>query len=119
MPDNLLDNAFYITVMFIGLSTFVGMIIKKLHRDKCLKDFAGYMVTLEEQDGKDVWGKLRVENTGSELAYPEKHTDSDGHPEASSIVYTCEFASIAAFVRYPEGVLSAEMKRGQRELVRT
>ena len=72
----MLDNAFYITVMFIGLSTFVGMIIKKLHRDKCLKDFAGYMVTLEGNDGKDVWGKLRVENTGIELAYPEKQTDA-------------------------------------------
>jgi hypothetical protein len=115
----MLDNAFYITVMFIGLSTFVGMIIKKLHRDKCLKDFAGYMVTLEEKGGKDVWGKLRVENTGIELAYPDKQTDSDGHLEASYIVYKFEFANIAAFVRYHDGLSEAGKKRRQRDLDRT
>jgi hypothetical protein len=115
----MLDAAFYITVLFIGLSTFVGMIIKKLHRDKCLKDFAGYMVTLEEMNGKDVWGKLRVENTGIELAYPEMHTDSDGHLEASYIVYKFEFPNIAAFVRYHDGLSEEGKKKRQRDLERT
>jgi hypothetical protein len=115
----MLDAAFYITVLFIGLSTFVGMIIKKLHRDKCLKDFAGYMVTLEKKDGKDVWGKLRVENTGIELAYPEAQTDSDGHLEASYIVYKFEFANIAAFVRYHDGLTEEGKKKRQRDLERT
>jgi hypothetical protein len=119
MPENVLDNAFFITVMFIGLSTFVGMIIKKLHRDKCLKDFAGYMVTLEGNDGKDVWGKLRVENTGIELAYPEKQTDTDGHLEASYIVYKFEFPNIAAFVRYHDGLSEKSKKKRLRDLDRT
>lgn len=113
------NNAFYITVMFIGLSTFVGIVIKKLHRDKCLKDFAGYMVTLEEKGGKDVWGKLRVENTGIELVYPERQTDTDGHIEASYIVYKFEFANIAAFVRYHDGLSEEGKKRRQRDVDRT
>ena len=115
----MLDAAFYITILFIGLSTFVGMIIKKLHRDKCLKDFAGYMVTLEKKDGKDVWGKLRVENTGIELAYPETQTDTDGHLEASYIVYKFEFPNIAAFVRYHDGLSDEGKKKRQRDLERT
>ena len=120
MPDSVFfDNAFYITVMFIGLSSFIGIIIKKLHRDKCLKDFAGYIVTLEGKNGKDVWGRLRVENTGIELTYPKAQTDTDGHLEASYIVYKFEYANVAAFVRYHDGLSDENKIRRQRDLERT
>jgi len=115
----MLDNAFYITVLFIGISTFVGIIIRNLHRDKCLKDFADDFVTLEEKSGKDIWGRLRVENTGIELVYNEPQTDSDGHIEASYIVYKFEYPEIAAFVRYHDGLTEEGKKQRELELKRT
>jgi len=115
----MLDAAFFITVVFVILSTIVALIFKRIHRDKCLKDFAGYMVTLEETGGKNIWGKLRVENTGIELMYPECQTDSDGHVEASYIVYKFEFSGIQSFVRYHEDLTEERKKLRMKDLERT
>ncbi|MHC4417943.1 MAG: hypothetical protein ACYSU6_05080 [Planctomycetota bacterium] len=51
-----------ITIIFIVLATGVGAFIRRRTRDRCLKDFRGNMVTLEETSGKAVWGRLNVEN---------------------------------------------------------
>jgi len=113
------DAVFLITVAFVILSTIVALIFKRLHRDKCLKDFADYTVTLEEKSGKNIWGRMRVENTGIELIYPECQTDSDGHIEASYIVYKFEYPSIQAFVRYHDDLTDERKKLRQKDLERT
>ena len=74
-------DALTITIVFIILSTFVAAFVRGRKRDKCLRDFAGYMVTLEDVSGKTIWGRLRVENTGLELVYSTRHEDKDGHIE--------------------------------------
>ena len=53
--------ALSITIIFIVLATFVGAFVRKRTRDKCLKDFLGYLVTLEETSGRAIWGKLHIE----------------------------------------------------------
>lgn len=95
-----MENVFELSLVFIVLSAVVGLIFKRLHRDKCLKDFQGYMVTVEEVGGKRIWGKLRVENTGLELVYPEKNADEDGHVEGSYIIYEAEYSRIQALWRF-------------------
>jgi hypothetical protein len=80
-----------ITILFIILATAVGVFIRKRSRDKCLRDFERNMVTLETKSGKTIWGALRVENTGLEFVYPEKHKDQQGHEEASYILYKYEY----------------------------
>ena len=67
-----MDNTFGITILFIALATFVAAFIRRITIDKCLRDFRGFMVTLEELNGTRVCGKLRVESTGLEFLYPEK-----------------------------------------------
>ena len=74
MPDT-----FAITVVFIALATFIAAFIRRRKKDKCLKDFSNNMVTLESVSSKSIWGKLRVENTGLEFIYPEKHKDKKGY----------------------------------------
>jgi hypothetical protein len=114
MPD-----ALTITIIFIVLVALVGAFVRRLRRDKCLTDFSKNMVTLEETNGKTSWGKLRVENTGLELIYPERHQDQDGHEEASYILYKFEYPNIQALVRYHDQLSEAHKKARQRELKRT
>lgn len=114
-----MENVFELSLIFIVLSAIVGLIFKRLHRDKCLRDFEGFMVTVEETNGKRIWGNLRVENTGLELVYPEKHTDNDGHIESSYIVYEFEYANIAAIWRYHDQLSEAGKKKRQKTLANT
>jgi len=108
-----------ITIIFIILVTIVGAFIRRCKRDKCLKDFAGNMVTLEKTDKKTVWGKLNVENTGLELVYPQKYADEDGHDETSYILYKHEYSNMAALLRYHDQLSEANKKKRQKKLERT
>jgi hypothetical protein len=114
MPD-----AVTITIIFIVLAALVGAFVRRRKRDKCLTDFSQNMVTLEETNGKTSWGKLRVENTGLELIYPQRHKDKDGHEEASYIIYKFEYPKIQALVRYHDQLSEAHKKARERELKRT
>jgi hypothetical protein len=108
-----------ITIIFIILVTIVGAFIRRCKRDKCLKDFAENMVTLERTDKKTVWGKLNVETTGLELLYPQKHVDKDGHDETSYILYKHEYSNLAALLRYHDQLSEANKKKRQKQLRRT
>ncbi len=114
MPDTLT-----ITIIFIALATFVGAFVRKRSKDKCLKDFSGYPVTLERTGGKTIWGTLRVESTEFELVYEESHKDSEGHDEASYILYKQEYSNIDALVRFHEQLSVGDRVRRDAELRRT
>ena len=108
-----------ITIIFIILAAGVGAFIRKRSRDKCLRDFGQNMVTLEDTAGKTIWGKLRVENTGLEFVYPEKHKDEQGHDEASYILYKYEYPRIGAVVRFHDELSERNKKAREKELKRT
>lgn len=108
-----------ITILFIIFSTFVGLIFKRIHRDKCLKDFNSQMVTLEDMDGKSIWGKLRIESTGMELVYREKHQDAKGHVEGSYILYKFEYPKIQALVRFHDDLSESDKKARQKDIEQT
>lgn len=112
-------DALTITIVFIILSTFVAAFIGGRKRDKCLKDFANYIVTLQDTSGKAIWGKLRVENTGLELVYANKHDDSEGHVESSFILYKYEYAKMQALIRFHDDLTENIAKRRNKELKRT
>ena len=108
-----------LTILFILLSTIVAAFINGRKRDKCLRSFRGFLVTVENTDGKRVWGRLRVESTGLEFLYAQKNTDADGHIETSYILYKYEFGNVQALIRY-HGQLTAEnRKKRDRQLART
>ena len=108
-----------LTIIFIILATGVGVFVRKRSRDKCLRDFEHNMVTLENTSGKTIWGKLRVENTGLEFLYPEKHQDADGHQEASYILYKYEYPNIAAVIRFHDDLSDRNKTERDKELRRT
>ena len=114
-----MENVFELSLVFIVLSAIVGLIFKRLHRDKCLKDFEGFMVTVEEAGGKRIWGRLRVENTGLELVYPESCADEDGHLESSYIIYEFEYSNVAAIWRYHDELSAEGKKKREKTLANT
>jgi len=107
-----------ITIIFIVLAAVVGAFIRRVSRDKCLKEFSRNMVTLQETSGKIVWGTLRVENTGLEFVYPQKHKDEDGHDEASYILYKYEYPNITALIRFHDELSERNKKEREKELKR-
>ncbi|MHC4791211.1 MAG: hypothetical protein ACYS8Y_07210, partial [Planctomycetota bacterium] len=114
MPDT-----FAITIIFIVLATVVAAFIRRRRRDKCLKDFADCMVTLEKTDGKIIFGSLNVENTGLEFVYPTSHKDKQGHDETSFILYKYEYPNIAALFRFHDELSEANKKQREKELKKT
>ncbi len=108
-----------LTIIFIVLATLVAAFVRRVTRDKCLKDFEGNMITLERTDGKTAWGRLEVENTGMELSYPSTHKDSDGHIEKSYILYKYEFPHILMLVRYHHQLSEKNKKKRQIHLKKT
>jgi small nuclear ribonucleoprotein (snRNP)-like protein len=113
------DSATAITILFIIFAAGVGAFVRKRSRDKCLRDFERNMVTLEQKSGKTIWGRLRVENTGLEFIYSEKHEDQEGHDETSYILYKYEYPDIVAIIRFHD-MLSEQNKRArEKELKRT
>jgi hypothetical protein len=119
MMDFINSYTFAITIVFIVLSTLVAAFVRRRKKDKCLKDFGGYMVTVEDTAAKTIWGKLSVENTGLELVYAEKHADQQGHTESSYILYKHEYPKIAALLRYHDELSEAGKERRQSDLERT
>lgn len=116
--SNLL-NPFVLTVVFIFLSGIVAALIKGRKRDKCLKAFSNFMITLEDTGGKYIWGKLRVEATGMEITYEQSHTDADGHVESSYMMYKYEYGNLASLIRYHNRLSEEGRKRRDAELKRT
>jgi len=114
MPDT-----FAITIASIIVFTVITAFIKGRSRDKCLMDFSGDMVTLEEKSGKAIWGKLSVEHTGLELVYLERHKDKKGHDETSYILYKQEYPGIQALVRFHNRLTEDRKRQREKELKRT
>ena len=117
--DFINNYTFAVTIIFIVLSTLIAAFIRRRKKDKCLKDFAHCMTTVEDTTGKTIWGRLSVENTGLEFIYPQKHTDADGHLETSYILYKHEYTKIAALVRYHDQLSDSNKKRRERDMQKT
>ena len=116
---NLFSNPFVITVIFIVVSTVVAAFIRRVRRDKCLKDFTGDMVTLEEVDGDLICGKLAVENTGLEFVYSVKQGDDVGFDKTSYILYKYEYGNMQVLLRYHDHLSDEGKKAREKELKRT
>ena len=111
MPDT-----FTITLIFIVLAAAVAAFVRRVTRDKCLKDFASNMVTLEQATGKMIWGTLNVENTGLEFVYPQTYKDKDAHDETSFVLYKHEYPTVTALIRYHDQLTPANRKARQKQL---
>ena len=111
MPD-----PFVLSLLSIIVVAVAGAFMQRRSRDKCLKEFSDAQVTLEQTDGKNIWGQLRVEITGLELVYTSAHEDQGGHVETSYILYKHEFPKMQAIVRYLDELDEKGKKKREKEL---
>jgi len=109
------DSSFLITVALIVISTLVIAFIKHLKKDKCIKSFKSDMITVYFNDGKNIKGRLDVENTGSEFII--EHPDDE--IKRSYILYKEEYPNVRFFVRYHNDLDERRTKERLRVLKKT
>jgi hypothetical protein len=112
-----MDLSLIITLGLIFLITLIGAYVRSTVRDRCLKSFVQFNVTLELANGKIVWGKMRLEPTGLELLYPDAVQD-EKHIEASYVLYGQEYGDIQAIYRYADALSLEERARRDRDVQR-
>jgi hypothetical protein len=111
-------DTFGLTILIIVLTTLIASYIRRITRDKCLKSFEGYIVTIELADGSTYSGKLEIESTGMEVIYRESAAE-DGILKMSHIVYKDEYTFLNAILRYHDELTEKGRKRRTAALKRT
>jgi len=111
-----MQDTFAITVGFIFAASVISAFVRRMRRDKCLKDFEDYYVELECGGGLKRSGKLCVGHTGMELMYGG---ESDGGREKSYILYKGEYGNIWSLVRFHSELDEADRRRRDEDLRKT
>lgn len=115
----MIDQLFYLTLLFIFVSALVGVIVQRWRRDPCLKDFEGFLVTVELASNKTIWGRLTVFPNGIELFYADPHPNVEGHVETSFVLYQQEYDQIRCIYRYHDELDVASQALRRDEIRRT
>ena len=87
-------------------------------KDKCLREFEGLNVTLENINGQLTKGNLRVETTGLEFTYSTPIM-VDNIATTSSILYKEEYSQIQAVIAFHEDLSENNLKKRAVKLKRT
>src|SRR5215218_4178694 len=108
---------FYLTLLFIFLTAIITTVATKWSRDKCLKFFTTYHVTLERYRGQTIWGKLKVFSTGLEVVYDNPFVDALGRKKTSYMMYQPEMDQhLLSLFRYHDE-LTPEQQRWRTEQI--
>ena len=112
-------DAATITIIFIVLSALLAIILKKLKKDKCLKDFIDDMITIELLSGKKYKGVLILKSSGIQFNYPELIKDENNLKYLSFLIYENEYPDIQALVRYHKDLTEEGKKLRKEDFQRT
>src|SRR5258706_3311374 len=94
MPIPLAQNAgpnaatlFYLTLLIIFVTAIITTVLAKWSRDKCLKFFKGYRITMERYRGQTLWGRFKFFTNGVELVYEHPYVDPQDPRDTSNLFY--------------------------------
>jgi hypothetical protein len=108
---------FYTTLAVIFITAIVTAIVTKWLRDKCLKFFNGYHVTLERSRGQTIWGQLKVFSSGVEVMYDNPFIDARGRKKTSYMMYGHELEQqMLSLFRYHNELNEAQRKWRDRQI---
>src|SRR2546429_7345584 len=103
-------NVLLWTLLFIFLTAIITTVATKWARDKCLKFFNGYHVTLERSRGQTIWGRLKVFSSGVEVVFDAPYVDDRGRKKRSFMIYGQEIdQQVLCLLRY-EGELDGQAR---------
>jgi hypothetical protein len=114
------STVFYLSLLLIFLTAIITALVTKWSKDKCLKLFNGYHVTLERARGQTTWGILKVFSTGIEILYDHALTDARGRKKTSYILYQQELdQQVLSLLRYHDELPPARQAARLLEVHRT
>jgi len=108
-----LDHPFALALTFVFLVALVGAFVAARKRDRCLKRFRGFTVTLREQAGRHIWGRLKVFSKGLELVF---ETPYDRPAKHSFLVYEAELGRVLMLYRFADRLSGPEAARRRRQV---
>ncbi|MBM4080029.1 MAG: hypothetical protein FJ272_05910 [Planctomycetes bacterium] len=110
-----MDYALIFTLLFLFLSTVVGVLLRARAVDKCLKDLDGTHLVVETRAGKKIWGRAAVTSTGLEVAFVSPH-GMRSRKKRSYIIYKNEFPAVRIFLRYLDKLSDEAKAQRDRDL---
>lgn len=114
------STIFYLTLLFIFLTAIITAVVTKWARDKCLKLFHHYHVTVERIRGQTSWGRLRVFSTGVEIVYDHPYVDHRGRKKTSYLIYQHELEQqLLSVLRYHDELGDAQQKARLKQVKRS
>ena len=109
------DLSFFISIGLVFLLALIGAYVRSMVRDRCLKSWDGFHVTVERADGKVIWGVMHLEPTGMELSYLDTIQD-EKHIESTFLIYNAEYKNIQAIYRYADSLSEWGKKQRARDV---
>ena len=113
-----MDPTLLAILLLLVFATMLAL-LQARRRDKCLKDFEDYHISLAEKGGDLTWGQVQVFTTGLEIVYVEPIQAKQGHLERSFIFYREQYEAMDALYRYPQGLTQAEQERRRQVIAQT
>jgi hypothetical protein len=111
---------FYLTLLFIFLTAVITTVATKWAKDKCLKFFHGYHITLERTRGQTSWGSLKVFSSGVEILYDHPYVDHHGRRKTSYMIYQPELEQqMLSILRYHDELDEKTQKARLKQIHRT
>jgi hypothetical protein len=114
------STIFYLTLLFIFATAIITAIVTKWSRDKCLKFFHDYHVTLQRVRGQTIWGGLKVFATGVEIVYDHPFVDHRGRKKTSYMMYQQELETqLLSLLRYHDELDATSQRHREKQIQRT
>jgi len=102
---------FYVTLLIIFVTAIITTVLAKWSRDKCLKFFRGYRITMERARGATLWGRFKVFSSGVEIVYDHPYVDPHGRRKTSYLFYQIELEQqVLSLFRYHTQLPPQEQK---------
>lgn len=106
-----MDGSTLLTIAVILAVATVLALLRTRRRDRCLKAFDAFPITLVTQAHEANWGTADIRSTGLELTYPAPVVAPEGHLERSMLFYREQYPSLHAIYRCPEGLSASDKER--------
>ena len=94
------NAVFWMSIFVIFFAAIIKGVFKAYSKDKCLKLFDGFRVTLNMLGGKTAWGTLKIYRRGIELVYDEPFRGKNQMVKQSYMIYRDDCEKILCAVRY-------------------
>ena len=111
---------FYLTLLIIFLAAIITTVLTKWARDKCLKFFHHYHVTMERSRGQTVFGDCKVFSSGIEIVFDHPFIDARGRKKTSYMLYGPEMdMQLLCLLRYHQELDEPQQKQRLHQVHRT